>query len=122
MNCQDHLYRNEDPKQLARRWFLRECGVGMGALAMAHLAGSRADAADAPADPLAPRAPHFAPKAKRVIYLFMAGAPSQLELFDNKPQLVNSPNCCRTLDALWMTSPSSKPCTPTPSTTHPRNC
>jgi uncharacterized protein YdcH (DUF465 family) len=87
MNCQDHLHRNEDPKQLARRWFLERCGVGMGALAMAHLAGIRADAADAPADPLAPRAPHFAPKAKRVIFLFMAGAPSQLELFDNKPQL-----------------------------------
>jgi len=83
MNCQDHLYRNENPRQLARRWFLQGCGVGMGALAMAHLA----DAADAPADPLAPRAPHFAPKAKRVIFLFMAGAPSQLELFDNKPQL-----------------------------------
>ena len=38
-------------------------------------------------NPLAPRAPHFAPKAKRVILLFMAGAPSNLELFDNKPQL-----------------------------------
>src|SRR5882762_386599 len=87
MNCQDHLHRNEDPKQLARRWFLRECGVGMGALAMAHLAGTRAEAADAPADPLAPHAPHFAAKTKKVIYLFMAGAPSQLELFDNKPQL-----------------------------------
>jgi Protein of unknown function (DUF1501) len=87
MNCQDHLYRNENPKQLARRWFLERCGVGMGALAIAHLAGFHADAADAPADPLRPRAPHFAPKAKRVIYLFMAGAPSQLELFDNKPQL-----------------------------------
>jgi uncharacterized protein DUF1501 len=87
MNCQDHLHRNQDPKQLARRWFLQGCGVGMGALAMAHLTGTRADAADAPADPLAPRAPHFAAKAKRVIFLFMAGAPSQLELFDNKPQL-----------------------------------
>ncbi len=87
MNCQDHLHRNQDPKQLARRWFLQGCGVGMGALAMAHLTGSPADAADAPSDPLTPRAPHFAPKAKRVIFLFMAGAPSQLELFDNKPQL-----------------------------------
>jgi hypothetical protein len=87
MNCQEHLHRNQDPKQLARRWFLQGCGVGMGTLAMAHLAGIRADAADAPADPLAPRAPHFAAKAKRVIFLFMAGAPSQLELFDNKPQL-----------------------------------
>ena len=39
------------------------------------------------ANPLAPKLPHFAPKAKRVIYLFMAGAPSHLELFDYKPQL-----------------------------------
>ncbi len=38
-------------------------------------------------DPLAPKAPHFAPKAKHVIFLFMAGAPSHLELFDYKPQL-----------------------------------
>jgi len=38
-------------------------------------------------DPMAPRAPHYAPKAKRVIFLFMAGAPSHLELFDNKPEL-----------------------------------
>jgi hypothetical protein len=38
-------------------------------------------------DPLAPKKPHFAPKAKRVIYLFMAGGPSQMELFDNKPKL-----------------------------------
>src|SRR5207248_10672782 len=41
----------------------------------------------ASANPLAPKLPHFAAKAKRVIYLFMAGAPSHLELFDNKPQL-----------------------------------
>jgi len=38
-------------------------------------------------DPLAPRVPHFAPKAKRVIHLFVAGAPSQLELSDYKPEL-----------------------------------
>jgi hypothetical protein len=89
MNCQDHLYRNADPKTLARRWFLQQCGVGLGAAALAHLLGQSGYAAPAtdPADPLAPKAPHFAPKAKHVIYLFMAGAPSHLELFDNKPQL-----------------------------------
>jgi hypothetical protein len=64
---------------IARRWFLKDCGVGMGALAFAHLA--HAD------NPLAPKPTHFAPKAKRVIFLFMAGAPSHLELFDYKPQL-----------------------------------
>jgi hypothetical protein len=74
-----------DKLQTARRWFLQECGVGMGSLALASLAqGATMPTA---ANPLAPKAPHFKPKAKRVIYLFMAGAPSHLELFDNKPQL-----------------------------------
>ena len=49
--------------------------------------GRRSGAAQAAADPLAPKQPHFAPRAKNVIFLFMAGAPSHLELFDNKPQL-----------------------------------
>jgi Protein of unknown function (DUF1501) len=87
MNCQDHLYRNSDPKTVARRWFLQQCGVGLGSVALAHLLGDSGHAAPPPADPLAPRAPHFVAKAKRVIFLFMAGAPSHLELFDNKPQL-----------------------------------
>jgi uncharacterized protein (DUF1501 family) len=68
----------------SRRWFLHECGVGMGALAVHSLLGR---AAAAQQDPLAPRAPHFKARAKNVIYLFMAGAPSHLELFDPKPEL-----------------------------------
>jgi hypothetical protein len=78
---------------ITRRWFLRDCGVGVGKFALAGLLadslGKRAFAASSalPANPMAPRAPHFAPKAKRVIHLFMAGAPSQLDLFDNKPEL-----------------------------------
>ncbi len=88
MNCQDHLYRNEDPKTVARRWFFQQCGVGLGAVALGQLMGEAGYAAPAPAaDPLAPRAPHFAAKAKRVVFLFMAGAPSHLELFDYKPEL-----------------------------------
>jgi hypothetical protein len=89
MNCQDHLYRHANPKQVARRWFLQECGVGLGAVALAQFLGTaqRASAAPASVNPLASRAPHFPGKAKSVIYLFMAGAPSHLELFDNKPQL-----------------------------------
>jgi hypothetical protein len=67
----------------ARRWFLKECGVGLGTAALAALTADSASAAD----PLAPKKPHFAPKAKNVIFLFMAGAPSHLELFDNKPTL-----------------------------------
>src|SRR5438067_8394365 len=70
--------------QITRRWFLRDCGVGLGAIALADLLAQTCRAAD---DPLAPKTPHFAAKAKRVVFLFMAGAPSHLELFDYKPQL-----------------------------------
>src|ERR1019366_6614392 len=87
MNCQDRFYRHANPRMLARRWFLQQCGVGLGSVALAHLLGDSGHAAPPPADPLAPKVPHFAPRAKRVIFLFMAGAPSHLELFDNKPQL-----------------------------------
>jgi hypothetical protein len=85
MNCQDHLYRNIPPRTLARRWFLKECGVGLGAVALGHLTTGKA--ALAASDPLAPKQPRLRPRAKNVIFLFMAGAPSHLELFDNKPQL-----------------------------------
>jgi hypothetical protein len=71
----------------SRRWFMQECGIGMGALALHHLMAEAGVAAPAGSDPLAPKKPHFDGKIKRVIYLFMAGAPSHLELFDNKPQL-----------------------------------
>lgn len=79
---------------IARRWFLRDCGIGLGRVALAGLLGdamlgnvSAATARPAGSDPMAPRQPHFAPKAKRIIHMFMAGAPSQLDLFDNKPEL-----------------------------------
>jgi Protein of unknown function (DUF1501) len=72
--------------QIARRWFFKQCGVGLGAIALRSLLGE-AVAAPVGANPLAPKQPHFPGKAKRVIYLFMAGAPSHLELFDHKPQL-----------------------------------
>jgi hypothetical protein len=89
MSCQDHLYRGMKPKEVARRWFLEKCGVGLGAVALSSLFAEAGYAApdNGPADPLAPKKPQFAPKAKRVIFLFMAGAPSHLELFDYKPQL-----------------------------------
>jgi hypothetical protein len=65
-----------------RRHFFRDCAVGVGAMALSSMLakGERKD-------PLAPKKPHFAPKAKAVIYLFMAGTPSQLELFEPKPEL-----------------------------------
>lgn len=74
----------------ARRYFLKDCGYGLGKVALAslltHSAIRPAQAATSTA-PLAVRQPHFPPTAKRVIQLFMAGAPSQLELFDQKPLL-----------------------------------
>jgi uncharacterized protein (DUF1501 family) len=70
---------------VSRRHFLRDCGVGLGKMALAGLLTdsftSRAAAA------MAPRQSHYPARAKRVIHLFMAGAPSQLELFDYKPEL-----------------------------------
>lgn len=76
--------------KLRRRWFFRDCGMGLaGMAASALLAGEARAATPNSRRALAPRAPHFAPKAKRVIYMFQAGAPSQLELFDPKPELVS---------------------------------
>src|SRR5262245_14161251 len=69
-----------------RRQFIRRTGLGFGAAALAALLHD--GTAVASSDPLAPRKPHFAPKAKRVIYLHMIGAPSHLDLFEPKPELV----------------------------------
>lgn len=77
---------------LARRHFLRECQLGVGKMALASLLTSSAAKSGTAAEPmleasLAPRKPQFSSKAKAVIHLFMAGAPSQLDLFDYKPKL-----------------------------------
>lgn len=68
---------------IARRWFLSQCGVGLGAAALAGLMPTQVQATSG----MQPKRAHFRGKAKAVIHLFMAGAPSQLELFDNKPLL-----------------------------------
>ncbi|MBN8247659.1 MAG: DUF1501 domain-containing protein [Verrucomicrobia bacterium] len=68
-----------------RRHFFGRCGLGLGSVALASLLDSRRLAAAA--QPLDPRATHHVPRARNVIYLFMAGGPSQLELFDYKPRL-----------------------------------
>jgi hypothetical protein len=75
------------PTSIARRYFLRDCGVGLGKIAAAGLLTSSLPSAAVAASSLTPRAPHFKPTAKAVIHLFMAGAPSQLELFTPKPEL-----------------------------------
>ena len=72
---------------LSRRWFLQECGVGLAGIALSSLLARDAAAKPANRNPLAVKAPHFKPKAKRVVYMFQAGAPSHLELFDYKPEL-----------------------------------
>jgi hypothetical protein len=73
----------------ARRHFLGQCGLSLGSIALQSLLGTRAAtaAATTPAGPMTPRSSHFPAQAKSVIYLFMAGGPSQLDLFDYKPQL-----------------------------------
>jgi hypothetical protein len=71
---------------ITRRHFFRDCGIGIGAMALDSLLSGESRAAPS-ANPLAPKKPHFAPKAKAVIFLFMAGGPSQFELFESKPEL-----------------------------------
>ena len=84
------------PEQLAlrdvtRRHFFRDCGVGLGKIALASLlAGSTRvsrGASPGAASPLAPKSGHYSPRARNVIFLFMAGGPSQAELLDYKPVL-----------------------------------
>ena len=76
-------------QQTTRRHFLRDCQVGLGALSLSLLGGSTRGAPVIDnANPLTERAPHFPAKAKRVIYLHMAGSPPHLDLLDYKPELV----------------------------------
>jgi hypothetical protein len=73
-----------------RRHFFKDCALGVGKIALASLMAEgslRAQERPRFASPLEPRPPHFPAKVKNVIYLFMAGGPSQLELFDYKPRL-----------------------------------
>ena len=83
-------YQHDTLQHLTRRHFLGQCSLGLGALWMAAHENPALAAGvlkKDPANPLAPDLSQFAPKAKRVIYLHMAGSPSQLELFDHKPEL-----------------------------------
>jgi hypothetical protein len=82
---------DRNPCSLSRRDFLARSGLGLGGLALGGLlrdAGllSAAHAID-PLNPLAPRSPHFAPKAKRIIHIFCNGGPSHVDTFDPKPEL-----------------------------------
>ncbi|HWA97330.1 MAG TPA: DUF1501 domain-containing protein [Pirellulales bacterium] len=78
-------------RDLSRRQFFQHSGLNLGAIALASLLGQQPTHAATPVaplgDPLAPRKPHFKPRAKRIIYLHLIGAPSQLDMFDPKPVL-----------------------------------
>jgi uncharacterized protein DUF1501 len=88
-------HRTAKARALTRRTFFRQTGLSLGALALGSLLEREGLTAPNPQRstpnaqrPLAPRKPHFAPKAKSVIYLHMSGAPPTLDLFDYKPKLV----------------------------------
>ncbi len=70
-----------------RREALRRVGVGFGSLALAALLADDVSAGGTPENPLSPRGPHFPARARRVIFLFMPGGPSQVDTFDPKPRL-----------------------------------
>src|SRR5436309_12709921 len=76
---------------VTRRHFFSRCAMGLGGIALASLLSENRLLGAAPGgspNPMAPRLPHFRPRVKNLIYLFMAGGPSQLDLFDYKPKLV----------------------------------
>ena len=73
------------PRAVSRRAWLQEAGGGFGALALASLLHD--DGRASTTNSAEPKGPHFAPRAKRVIYLFMHGGPSHVDLFDPKPEL-----------------------------------
>ena len=81
---------------LSRRAALKSLGCGFGYLSAAALAHQQAQGAIS--DPLAARAPHFAPRAKRVIFLFMQGGPSHVDTFDYKASLAKHHGENRTFD------------------------
>ena len=81
---------DEPARELARRQFLQRCGVGLGAMALGSLLardGVAGAESPVPRTTMTPRAGHHAPRARAVIFLFMAGGPSQLDLFCDKPKL-----------------------------------
>ena len=76
-------------QQQTRRHFFQQTTAGIGGIALSSLLAGETQAAERSAiNPLAPTEPHFAPRAKRVIYLHMTGSPPNLDLFDHKPELV----------------------------------
>lgn len=85
-----NIQRTDAMIQSTRRQFFSRCGMGIGSIALSSLLAGKKLAAQSDTrfnNPLAPKQPHFSPRVKNIIYLFMAGGPSQLDLFDYKPKL-----------------------------------
>src|SRR4051812_26782513 len=86
----------------SRRELLQRAAGGFGALALsgvlAEVAAAEANPSSAASDPLAPRPPHFAARAKRVIFLYMTGGVSHVETFDHKPKLFTDAGKTVTVD------------------------
>jgi hypothetical protein len=105
MNWPPNDFPHPHLRAITRRHFFGRCATGLGGVALASLLNDRLFAGPSAApgapqvNPLAPKQPHFPAKAKHVIYLHMAGSPSQLDLFDHKPQLVamNGKDCPESL-------------------------
>ena len=91
MRNEKHPISDQDLKDITRRHFLHNLATGIGGLALGSLVGcsygNKSSLASLGEEPIHLQSPHFPPKAKYVIYMHMAGAPSQLELFDYKPLL-----------------------------------
>ena len=83
-NKQQHVYSQS--QNVSRRWFFHDCSIGLAGMALNSLAWEESRS-EGVVDPYALGRPHFAPRVKRVVFMFQAGAPSQLELFDPKPEL-----------------------------------
>jgi hypothetical protein len=78
----------ESLQYTTRRHFFKQCSMGLGGVALADMLATEAYALEAPQNPLMPKLPPFAAKAKRVIYLHLTGSPPHLDMWDHKPELV----------------------------------
>jgi hypothetical protein len=78
----------ESLQYTTRRHFFKKCSMGLGGVALSEMLATDVMGLEAPDNPLLPKLPHFAPKAKRVIYLHLTGSPPHLDLWDHKPELV----------------------------------
>ncbi len=87
MGIGEYIQKAPTKEQLSRRAMLRGAACGFGLMGLGSMLAQAAPINAVPLDPLAPRAPHFAPRAKRVIFLFMHGGPSSIDTFDPKPYL-----------------------------------